>query len=102
MSDDGTRPKQFRYPGIPTTDDGSGTVAWVETNITHGACAYPITSSTVMGQHYAMAVANGKKNLWGDEIIFMDGGVIVEQGPAKQLIEDPQTERLQSFLHRML
>ncbi len=72
MSDDGTRPKQFRYPGIPTTDDGSGTVAWVETNITHGACAYPITSSTVMGQHYAMAVANGKKNLWGDEIIFME------------------------------
>ncbi|MFN8443931.1 MAG: 2-oxoacid:acceptor oxidoreductase family protein [Caldilineaceae bacterium] len=72
MANSGSEPKQFRYPGIPTTDDGSGTVAWVETNITQGACAYPITSSTVMGQHYAMAVANGKTNLWGEKIIFME------------------------------
>ncbi len=50
---------EVRYPGLPTTADGSGTVSWVETHITQGACAYPITSSTVMGQNYAQAVANG-------------------------------------------
>ncbi len=36
-----------------------------------------------------------------DEVIFMDGGYIVEQGPAKELMENPQTERLQNFLARM-
>ena len=60
------------YPGIPTTTDGSGTVSWVETHITQGACAYPITSSTVMGANYAQAVANGQQNLWGDTLIFME------------------------------
>lgn len=33
-------------------------------------------------------------------IIFMDEGVIVEQGSPQQIFEQPQTERLQSFLHR--
>ena len=33
-----------------------------------------------------------------DQVIFMDGGVIVEQGPAKQVIEDPQEERTRQFL----
>ena len=35
-----------------------------------------------------------------DQIIFMDGGVIVEQGPAKQLIDNPQEERTKKFLAR--
>jgi pyruvate-ferredoxin/flavodoxin oxidoreductase len=61
-----------RYPGIPTTADGSGTISWVETHITQGACAYPITSSTVMGANYAQAVANGQLNLWGETLIFME------------------------------
>ena len=61
-----------RYPGIATTTDGSGAVSWVETNVTQGACAYPITSSTVMGANYAQAVANGQTNLWGDQLIFME------------------------------
>lgn len=60
------------YPGIPLTTDGSGSVSWVETHITQGACAYPITSSTVMGGNYAQAVANGQKNLWGDPLVFME------------------------------
>lgn len=47
---DETRKPQF--PGIPTTSDGAGTVVWVETHITQGACAYPITSSTTMGGGY--------------------------------------------------
>lgn len=33
-----------------------------------------------------------------DEVIFMDGGVIVEQGPARQVIENPQEERTRQFL----
>lgn len=60
------------YPGLPTTADGSGTVSWVETQITQGACAFPITSSTVMGANYAQAVANGQTNLWGERMIFME------------------------------
>ena len=72
MNQNGSTAKQIRFPGIPTTTDGSGTVSWVETNITQGACAYPITSSTVMGQNYAQAVANGQTNLWGERIIFME------------------------------
>jgi pyruvate-ferredoxin/flavodoxin oxidoreductase len=61
-----------QYPGIPTTSDGAGTVVWVETHITQGACAYPITSSTTMGGGYQVEVANGKRNLWGDALAFIE------------------------------
>lgn len=33
-----------------------------------------------------------------DRIIFMDGGVIVEQGSARQLIDSPREERTRAFL----
>ena len=35
-----------------------------------------------------------------DHIIFMDGGVVVEQGEAKQVINNPQEERTKQFLSR--
>lgn len=35
-----------------------------------------------------------------DRVIFMDGGVIVEQGPARDVIENPQAERTRQFLAR--
>ena len=35
-----------------------------------------------------------------DKVIFMDGGVIVEEGPSRQVIEDPQQERTKQFLSR--
>ena len=35
-----------------------------------------------------------------DQVIFMDGGVIVEQGDARQVIENPQQERTRQFLSR--
>jgi polar amino acid transport system ATP-binding protein len=35
-----------------------------------------------------------------DRVVFMDGGVIVEEGPAAQLISSPKTDRLRSFLSR--
>jgi pyruvate-ferredoxin/flavodoxin oxidoreductase len=47
-------------------------VVWVETHITQGACAYPITSSTTMGGGYQAEVANGKRNLWGEELAFIE------------------------------
>jgi len=68
--DDQTFKPQF--PGIPTTSDGAGMVVWVDTHITQGACAYPITSSTTMGGGYQVEVANGKRNLWGDELAFIE------------------------------
>ena len=33
-----------------------------------------------------------------DEVMFMDGGLIVERGPARQVIEHPQEERTRQFL----
>ncbi|GAB2936638.1 amino acid ABC transporter ATP-binding protein [Nonomuraea fastidiosa] len=37
-----------------------------------------------------------------DRVVFMDGGVIVEDGPSSQVIGDPQHERTRTFLHRVL
>jgi polar amino acid transport system ATP-binding protein len=35
-----------------------------------------------------------------DHVIFMDGGVIVEEGPPEAVINNPQNERTQAFLSR--
>jgi polar amino acid transport system ATP-binding protein len=37
-----------------------------------------------------------------NEVIFMDQGVIVEQGPAKQVIDSPREERTKRFLGQVL
>jgi polar amino acid transport system ATP-binding protein len=37
-----------------------------------------------------------------NEVIFMDQGVIVEQGPAKQVIDSPKEERTKRFLGQVL
>lgn len=63
---------QAPFPGIPATADGATAVAYVETHITQGACAYPITPSTGMGQAYEVAVANGETNLWGEPLVFLE------------------------------
>jgi pyruvate-ferredoxin/flavodoxin oxidoreductase len=62
----------FPFPGIPTTTDGSEAVVWIETHVTQGACAYPITPSTNMGGGYQLAVANGQKNLWDEPLAFLE------------------------------
>ncbi len=36
-----------------------------------------------------------------DRVIFMDGGVIVEQGPAEQVIDHPREQRTRAFLSRL-
>jgi polar amino acid transport system ATP-binding protein len=37
-----------------------------------------------------------------DRVVFMDGGVVVESGPAKDVIGDPQEQRTKDFLARVL
>jgi len=37
-----------------------------------------------------------------DRVLFIDGGVIVEQGPAKAVLNQPQHPRTQDFLRRVL
>jgi polar amino acid transport system ATP-binding protein len=36
-----------------------------------------------------------------DRVVFMDGGVVVEQGPPEDVINNPQHERTQAFLSRI-
>lgn len=38
----------------------------------------------------------------GTRLIFMDGGVIIEEGDPKEVLENPQMERTQSFLSKVL
>jgi polar amino acid transport system ATP-binding protein len=38
----------------------------------------------------------------GDSLIFMDGGVVVEQGPPRDVIANPQQERTKAFLSKVL
>jgi len=63
---------RVQYPGIPTTCDGAEAVVHVETAISQGAGAYPITSSTTMGGGFNSAVMDGKPNLWGDPLMFFE------------------------------
>ncbi|HET7080648.1 MAG TPA: amino acid ABC transporter ATP-binding protein [Chloroflexia bacterium] len=37
-----------------------------------------------------------------DRVVFMDGGVVCEEGPPAQIFEHPQQERTQNFLRRIL
>ena len=38
----------------------------------------------------------------GDKLIFMDGGVVVEEGPPRDVITNPQQERTKAFLSKVL
>jgi pyruvate-ferredoxin/flavodoxin oxidoreductase len=64
--------QKFQYPGIPTTCDGAEAVVWVETNISQGSGAFPITSSTTMGGGFNAAMMNGIPNMWGDQLVFVE------------------------------
>ena len=37
-----------------------------------------------------------------DQVIFMDGGVIVEQGTPEEVFDHPQHERTKAFLREIL
>lgn len=65
-------PPPARYPGTPAVMDGSEAIADVETRIAEGACAYPITPSTNMAAAFQAAVADGRTNLWGTPLSFLE------------------------------
>src|ERR1700716_1476207 len=69
---DAAPPQKFEYPGIPMTCDGAEAVVHVEIEVAQAAGAYPITSSTTMGGGFNAAVMNGRRNLWGDLLLFFE------------------------------
>jgi len=62
----------MRYPGIPAIVDGSEAVGHVETRLAEVACVYPITPSTTMAAIYQAAVADGRADLWGTHLRFIE------------------------------
>jgi pyruvate-ferredoxin/flavodoxin oxidoreductase len=60
------------YPGIPAIVDGSEAVAHVEIRLAEVACVYPITPSTTMAAIYQGAVADGRTDLWGTPLRFIE------------------------------
>jgi polar amino acid transport system ATP-binding protein len=37
-----------------------------------------------------------------DRVLFMDAGVIVESGPAREVLTNPRVERTRNFLERVI
>jgi pyruvate-ferredoxin/flavodoxin oxidoreductase len=60
------------FPGIPAIVDGSEAVAHVESRVAEIACVYPITPSTTMAAIYQAAVADGRTDLWGTPLRFIE------------------------------
>ena len=61
-----------RYPGTMDAMDGSTAVVLMETAGSEAAGAYPITPSTQMGEGWAVAVAEGKRNVNGRKLLFFE------------------------------
>ncbi len=61
-----------RYPGTLQAMDGSSAVVAMETAASEAAGVYPITPSTQMGEGWADAVAKGKTNVHGRQLIFFE------------------------------
>ena len=57
---------------MPAVVDGSEAIAHVEVRISQAACSYPITPSTAMAAIYQAAVADGRTNLWGTPLVFLE------------------------------
>ncbi len=61
-----------KYPGVETALDGSAAVVAMETAASEAAGAYPITPSTQMGEGWAAAMAEGKRNVNGRRLLFFE------------------------------
>ena len=61
-----------RFPGTVEAMDGGSAVVLMETAASEGAGAYPITPSTQMGEGWAAAVAEGKRNVNGRKLLFFE------------------------------
>lgn len=64
--------QELPYPGVLQAMDGSGAVVAMETAASEAAGAYPITPSTQMGEGWAVAVAEGKRNVNGRRLLFFE------------------------------
>ena len=67
-----TPPDAPPFPGIRQAMDGSTAVVAMETAASEAAGAYPITPSTQMGEGWAVAVAEGKRNVNGRRLLFFE------------------------------
>ena len=65
-------PAAVPYPGTLQALDGSGAVVAMETAASEAAGAYPITPSTQMGEGWAVAVAEGRRNVNGRRLLFFE------------------------------
>jgi len=61
-----------RFPGTLEALDGSAAIVAMETAAGEAAGAYPITPSTQMGEGWAAAVAEGKRNVNGRRLLFFE------------------------------
>jgi pyruvate-ferredoxin/flavodoxin oxidoreductase len=66
------KPAAPAYPGTLQAMDGSAAVVAMETAASEAAGAYPITPSTQMGEGWAVAVAEGKRNVNGRRLLFFE------------------------------
>ncbi len=69
---DRAHPRPIAFPGIPAIVDGSEAIAHVESRLAEVACVYPITPSTTMAAIYQAAVADGRTDLWGTPLRFIE------------------------------
>src|SRR5512147_2934989 len=61
-----------KYPGVRRALDGTGATVAMETAASEAAGAYPITPSTQMGEGWAAAVAEGKRNVNVRRLLFFE------------------------------
>jgi len=62
----------YPYPGVLQALDGGSAVVAMEVAGSEAAGAYPITPSTQMGEGWAAAVADGKRNVNGRRLLFFE------------------------------
>ena len=61
-----------KYPGLRAAMDGNSAVVAMERDASDAAGAYPITPSTQMGEGWAAAAAEGRRNIAGRPLIFIE------------------------------
>jgi pyruvate-ferredoxin/flavodoxin oxidoreductase len=64
--------ESFRFPGIPTTADGSEAVVWVETHISQAPAPIRSRHRPIWAADINVAVANGQRNLWDEPLAFLE------------------------------
>jgi pyruvate-ferredoxin/flavodoxin oxidoreductase len=61
-----------KYPGLPTTADGSEAVVHVEAKLCQAACGAPTPPASRMAALFQREVAAGRANLWNEPLRYLD------------------------------